>query len=96
MSEIEELKDKLSKCESRLYKLEILATSATKDMLSVEDCCKLYGTSKRFLYTNKHIPKYKYAGRIFFKREEIDEYISECKVDSYNDTNKKLVEYLKK
>jgi len=85
----------------RLQKIEELLTKTTKPILTVDDLINYSGYSRSYIYKLVHrnaIPFYKPGGKnLFFKREEINEWLlqnkskseSELEEEAYNHINKK-------
>ena len=66
-----------------------------KNILTVDEVINYTGFSQKQIYkltSTRAIPHYKPSGRkLFFKKDEIDEWISRGRVDTLNDLNNKII-----
>jgi len=63
---------------ARIDRLEQLVTLSTKDVLDINDVAQLTGYSVKYLRTmiaSRDIPHYKRGNRLFFNREEVEEWM---------------------
>lgn len=63
--------------EERLERLERLIVTATKDVLNTREAAELLGISVdrlRHLICDKEIAYYKLSNRVYFKRQDLDNY----------------------
>ncbi len=67
-----------------------------KTVLSMDECSEYTGLTKNYLYKlthNKQIPHFKPNGKkLFFKRQDIDNWLLSNKVDSQNDFDERAME----
>lgn len=73
------------------------AMLGTKNILRMEDVCELTGYQKSHIYTltrNREIPHYKRGNTLFFKREEIEAWLTEFKVETQSLIDSKIAQYL--
>jgi len=62
----------------RLERLEALVTLSAKEVLDINDVAQLTGYSVKYLRTmiaSRDIPYYKRGNRLFFNREEIEDWM---------------------
>ena len=66
-----------------------------KNILTVDEVINYTGFSQKQIYkltSTRAIPHYKPSGRkLFFKKDEIDEWISRGRVDTLDDLNNKII-----
>ena len=66
-----------------------------KNILTVDEVVNYTGFSQKQIYkltSTRAIPHYKPSGRkLFFKKDEIDEWISRGRVDTLDDLNNKII-----
>ena len=63
----------------RLDRIEKATVLGAKNILTVNDLCLLYGMKKSFLYkltASREIPFYRRAKTIYFKRNEIESWLT--------------------
>lgn len=81
----------------RLDKIEQLAIISAKQVLNIDEVVLLSGLSKGYLYkltSNQQIPHYKHKSRhIYFKKTEIEEWLTNNKAMMQSDINSKATTY---
>lgn len=89
---IETLLERIGELESAVYK--------TRTVLNFDEACKYIGVSDSLLYkltAAKEVPHYKPRGKkIYFKREEIDEWLLQNKQDVIGRVTQFEIQDLKK
>lgn len=90
--------EKLNKIETLLGTVESIDTPLNKEMLTVTEAADFMGISKSTLYKmsfNRDLPVYKpTGGRIYFKREDIDNYLQQNRVMSNKEIEQEAINYL--
>jgi excisionase family DNA binding protein len=74
----------------QLDRIEKATLLAAKQLLTVNDLSQLYGMKRSFLYkltANKEVPFYRRAKTIYFKRDEIESWLT-----TYRSATKKELE----
>jgi excisionase family DNA binding protein len=64
----------------RIHRATLLGV---KNIFTAEEAAEYCGYSIRTIYrltADREIPHYKRSGKIFFRREELDDWLTECKV----------------
>lgn len=80
----------------RLDRLETLTLLGAKTVLNLDDVVLLTGLSKSTLYkktANRELPYYRANGgkQIFFKKEELEDWLTKDRVSSQNEDEAKAV-----
>ena len=97
--------EKLNAIESRIASIEnkmftLTDTSKTVlEIMSLNQLCEYYDFTKSYIYkqtSNREIPFYKNGKRLYFKKDEIDNWILENKVKSIQDIEREVNAYLLK
>lgn len=73
----------INQVNERLDKVEMWARLAAKSVLNLKDVVLLTGFSTQYLYTltsTHQIPHYKNGNKLFFKKAEIEEWLTSFKV----------------
>ena len=90
----------LKRIEERLARIEELLSDQRSDvkksLMNAEEVAKYTGYAKRYIYNltrAKKIPHYKRDGKVFFKKEEIDEWLLENRVMSENEVRQAASDY---
>lgn len=85
------------KIEERLLNLERLIISSMKDVLNTEECAVYLGLSVgrvRHLMSERQIPYYKYNGKAYFNKSEINKCLLQDRIETNeeikSETNKML------
>ena len=69
----------------RLDRIEKAAVLGAKNILTVNDLCLLYGMKRSFLYkltSGREIPFYRRAKTIYFKRDEVEAWLTQSCTES--------------
>lgn len=80
----------------RLDRIEKAALIGAKPVLGIEEAALFTGYTVRGLYemtSKKRIPHYKQGGRVFFKKDELVDWMTEQKVLTENEIHSKAVTY---
>lgn len=90
----------LDRIEQRLRRIEIMLTelheSGVKPIMSVDEVSAYTGYAKRYVYVlvqKNMIPYYKRCGKLIFKKDEIDQWMTENRVSSEAEINQIAMEY---
>ena len=82
----------------RLDRIEKLSILAAKNVLNIDDVAILTGMSKGYVYQlthDKKIPFYKPTGKqIYFKRSEVEEWMTRNRYNSVDEAQSKAVSYV--
>lgn len=82
----------------KLDRIENLCALAAKNILNIDDAAILLGMSKGYVYQLTHdhkIPFYKPTGKqIYFKRSEIEDWMTRNRVDSIYEAQAQAVSYV--
>lgn len=82
--------------DERFDRLERAAMIGAKPVLGVEEAAEFTGYTTRGIYQltrEKRIPHYKKNGRLYFKKEELVDWMTERKVLTENEIHGKAVTY---
>lgn len=82
--------------EARFDRLETAALLGAKEVLSIEEAALLTGYKVKGLYTltsEKRIPHYKKNGKLYFKKSELEAWLTENKVLTGAEIHSKAVTY---
>jgi len=82
----------------RLERLEALVTLSAKEVLDINDVAQLTGYSVKYLRTmiaSRDIPHYKRGNRLFFNREEIEDWMMGTRIPTREEMNIKAMGYRK-
>lgn len=80
----------------RLDRIEKAALIGAKPVLGIEEAALFTGYTVRGIYemtSKKRIPHYKQGGRVFFKKDELVDWMTEQKVLTENEIHSKAVTY---
>lgn len=80
----------------RLDRIEKATLISAKPVLGIEETALFTGFSVRGIYemtSKKRIPHYKQGGRVFFKKEELVEWMTERKVKTESQLNSEAETY---
>ena len=83
---------------ARLERLETLVTLSAKEVLDINDVAQLTGYSVKYLRTmiaSRDIPYYKRGNRLFFNREEIEDWMMGTRIPTKEEMNIKAMGYRK-
>lgn len=82
----------------KLAKIEKILAGTTKPILTVDDLINYSGYSRSYIYKlvhRKEIPFYKPGGKnLFFKREEINEWLLQNKSKSESEIEAEAINYV--
>lgn len=84
---IDEIKDYLK---ARFDRLDELTLIGTKEVLTIDEAALFTGFKKNGLYNltyQKQIPYYKKSGRVFFRKSELESWMTRHKVRSDEELN---------
>jgi excisionase family DNA binding protein len=87
--------DKQDMILARLERLEQLTLLAAKTVLNTDDVCDLTGLSKPRIYAlcnKREIPHYK-QGSLYFKRDEVEKWMTARRVPTAKEINSKAAMY---
>lgn len=82
--------------DARFDRLEIAARLGAKEVLDIEETALLTGYKVKGLYTltsEKRIPHYKKNGKLYFKKTELEAWLTENKVLTEAEIHSKAVTY---
>lgn len=82
----------------RLERLEALAALASKDVLDVKDTSMLTGYTVKYLrllIARREIPHYRRGNRIYFNRDEVEEWMMGERIPTNEEMQIKAVGYHK-
>ena len=82
----------------RLERLETLVTLSAKEVLDINDVAQLTGYSAKYLrllIANREIPHYRRGNRLFFNREEIEDWMMGTRIPTREEMNIKAMGYRK-
>jgi len=82
----------------RLERLEALVTLSAKEVLDINDVAQLTGYSVKYLRTmiaSRDIPHYKRGNRLFFNREEIEDWMMGERIPTRAEMSVKAMGYHK-
>lgn len=90
------IRETMNELMKRLDRLEVLTLLAAKSVLNLDDVVLLTGLSKSTLYkktANRELPYYRANGgkQIFFKKEELEDWLTKDRVSSQNEDEAKAV-----
>lgn len=91
---IQELKEYM---DARFERIETAALLGSKEVLGVEEAALLTGYKVKGLYTltcEKRIPHYKKNGKLYFKKDELEAWMTENKVLTQQEINSKAQTYV--
>lgn len=83
--------------EERLLSLERLILCSTKKVLNTEECAKYLNVSAdrvRHMVTNKEIPCYKFKGKNYFNREELEATIMQDRQPTQTEIEAEAMKYV--
>lgn len=78
-------------------RLEALSLMAAKTILNAEEAARYIGASIKVIYRmtwNKTIPHYKQNGKLFFKKTELDDWMTENRIMTTQEINSKASTYV--
>lgn len=76
----------------RLDRIERLSLLAAKQVLTIEDTALLTGYTVKYmrsLISNREIPYYKRGNRLYFRRDEVEDWMQEHRVSSIQEISGK-------
>lgn len=82
--------------DARFDRLEIAARLGAKEVLDIEEAALLTGYKVKGLYTltsEKRIPHYKKNGKLYFKKSELEAWLTENRVLTEAEIHSKAVTY---
>lgn len=80
----------------RLERLEALTALASKEVLDVNETAQLTGYSVKYLrqlIAKRDIPHYRRGNRIFFNRDEVEEWMMGERIPANEEMNVKAIRY---
>lgn len=83
--------------EQRFNRLQIATLLAAKNVVDVEEAAMLTGYTVKGIYTltsEKRIPHYKKNGKLYFKKDELEAWMTENKVLTQREINSKAQTYV--
>ncbi|MDV7187620.1 helix-turn-helix domain-containing protein [Lutibacter sp. TH_r2] len=95
--------EKLNAIENRLASIEnklLTSNNTTRnaiEIMSLKQLCEYYDFTKSHIYkltSNREIPFYKNGKRLYFKKDEIDQWILENRVKTVKDIEQEANNYL--
>lgn len=81
---------------ARLDRIEQLATMSAKPIISTEEAAIFIGTSVNHLHrltSTRQIPYYKKGGRLYFKKTELEHWMTRTKVKSEEEIDSEATTY---
>lgn len=94
---IEEIKEIRSYLEKRLDRIEAAMLLGTKEIIGIEEAALLTGYKVKGLYTltsENRIPHYKKNGKLYFRKSELEAWLTENKVLTDAKIRSKAVTYV--
>lgn len=91
-----EISDIKSYLDERFGSIEKMALLGAKEVLDIEEASLLTGYRVKGLYTltsEKRIPHYKRNGKLYFKKSELEAWLTEHKVLTDEEIRRKAVTY---
>lgn len=85
-----------NKLKEQLDRIESYAAMAAKSIFDVEMCALFTGYKRSHIYAlthQKRIPHYKQGAKVFFKREELEAWLTANKVNTYDEAHARAVAY---
>lgn len=82
--------------DARFDRIETAALLGAKEVLDIEEAALLTGYKVKGLYTltsEKRIPHYKKNGKLYFKKSELEEWLTENRVLTEQEIHGKAVTY---
>lgn len=83
--------------EQRFNRLQAATLLAAKNVIDVEEAAMLTGYTVKGIYTltsEKRIPHYKKNGKLYFKKDELEAWMTENKVLTQREINSKAQTYV--
>ena len=83
---------------ARLERLEALVTLSAKDVLDINDTASLTGYSVKYLrllIAKREIPHYRRGNRLYFSRDEIEDWMMGTRIPTKEEMNIKAMGYHK-
>lgn len=83
--------------EQRFDRLQTATLLAAKNVIDVEEAAMLTGYTVKGIYTltsEKRIPHYKKNGKLYFKKDELEAWMTENKVLTQREINSKAQTYV--
>ena len=83
---------------ARLERLETLVTLSAKDVLDINDTASLTGYSVKYLrllIAKREIPHYRRGNRLYFSRDEIEDWMMGTRIPTKEEMNIKAMGYHK-
>ena len=80
----------------RLDRLEALAALASKDVLDIKDTSMLTGYTVKYLrllISRREIPHYRRGNRIYFNRDEVEEWMMGTRIPTKEEMNVRAMGY---
>jgi excisionase family DNA binding protein len=80
----------------RLERLEALTALASKDVLDVNETAQLTGYTVKYLrllISRREIPHYRRGNRIFFNRDEVEEWMMGNRIPTIDEVQQKACGY---
>lgn len=83
--------------EERFDRLQTATLLAAKNVIAVEEAAMLTGYTVKGIYTltsEKRIPHYKKNGKLYFKKDELEAWMTENRVMTQREINSKAQTYV--
>lgn len=83
--------------DERFDRLEATALIGVKTLLTAEEAARYIGYAMKGLYEltyRKRIPHYKKNGKLYFKKSELDEWLTHDRVATVDEMNSRATTYL--
>ena len=80
----------------RLERIERMTLLASKNVLDINDVSSLTGYTVKYLrllIANREIPHYRRGNRLFFNRDEIEEWMMDVRIPTKDEINIQAVGY---
>lgn len=83
--------------DERFDRLEMMASISAKPVLGVEEAARFTGHSIKGIYNltyEKRIPHYKKNGKLYFVKQELVDWMTECRVLTDSEISSKAADYI--
>lgn len=87
----------LQSLSNKLDEICALTALGAKAVLSMREAALLTGYSEGTLYrltSNKEIPHYKKRGKLYFRKSELEEWLTDCRIASEQELSSKAATYI--
>lgn len=82
----------------RLAVIEQAIRMQVREVIDMDDCAVLTGYSKQHLYrlTSSHaIPHYRRGGKVFFRKTEIEDWLTSVRIKTNDEIEKEAINHIK-